>query len=91
MDEMLARGYAKKSTSPAPLGKTWYVSHHGVINPNRPGKIWMVFDCSAIVGVESINRNLLTGPDLTNQLIGVLIRLREEHVAIMAEIEAMFY
>ena len=51
----------------------------------------MVFDCSAEVGGESINRNLLTGPDLTNQLIGVLIRFREEHVAIMADIEAMFY
>ena len=51
----------------------------------------MVFDCSAEVGGESINKNLLTGPDLTNQLIGVLIRFREEHVAIMADIEAMFY
>ena len=91
MDDMLAKGYAKKSTSPAPLGKTWYIPHHGVFNPNKPGKIRVVFDCSAEVGGESINRNLLTGPDLTNQLIGVLIRFREEHVAIMADIEAMFY
>ena len=51
----------------------------------------MVFDCSAEVGGESINRNLLTGPDLTNQLIGGLIQFRQEHVAIMADIEAMFY
>ena len=33
----------------------------------------------------------MTGPDLTIQLIGVFIRFREEHVAIMADIEAMFY
>ena len=91
MDDMLTKGYAKKSASPAPLGKTWYIPHHGVFNPNKPGKIRVVFDCSAEVGGESINRNLLTGPDLTNQLIGVLIRFREEHVAIMADIEAMFY
>ena len=51
----------------------------------------MVFDCSAEVVGESINRNLMTGPDLTNQLIGVLIQSREEHVAMMADIEAMFY
>ena len=91
MDDMLTKGYAKKSASPAPLGKTWYIPHHGVFNPNKPGKIRVVFDCSAEVGGESINRNLLTGSGLTNQLIGVLIRFREEHVAIMADIDAMFY
>ena len=51
----------------------------------------MVFDCSAEVVGESINRNLMTGPDLTNQVIGALIQFREEHVAMMADIEAMFY
>ena len=91
MDDMLTKGYAKKSASPAPLGKTWYIPHHGVFNPNKPGKIRVVFDCSAEVGGESINRNLLTGSGLTNQLIGVLIRFREEHVAITADIDAMFY
>ena len=33
----------------------------------------------------------MTFPDLTNQLIGVLIRFREERVTIMADIEAMFH
>ena len=91
MDDMLAKGYAKKSTSPAPLGKTWYIPHHGVFNPNKPGKIRVLFDCSAEVGGESVNRNLFTGLDLTNQLIGALIQFREEHVAITADIEAMFF
>ena len=49
MDDMLTKGYAKKSASPAPLGKTWYIPHHGVFNPNKPGKIRVVFDCSAEV------------------------------------------
>ena len=88
---MLTKGYAKKSTSPVPLGKTWYITHHGVFNTNKPGKIRVVFDCSAEVGGDSINGNLMTGRDLTNQLIRVPIRYREEHVAIMADIEAMFY
>ena len=51
----------------------------------------VVFHCSADVGGESINRNVMTGPDLTNQLIGIFIRFREEHVAIRADREAMFY
>ena len=91
MDVMLEKAYAKESTSPAPLGKTWYICCHGVFNPNKPGKIRVVFDFSIEVGGESINRNLMTEPDLTNQLIGVLIRFQEEHVAIMTDIEAMFY
>ena len=91
MDDLLAKACAKKSISPAPLGKTWYILHHGVSNANKPGKIRVVFDCSAEVGEESVNRNLMTGPDLTSQLIGVLIRFREEHVAIMTDIEAMFH
>ncbi|KAK3727377.1 hypothetical protein QZH41_006033 [Actinostola sp. cb2023] len=31
------------------------------------------------------------GPDLTNSLVGVLTRFRQEPVALMADIEAMFY
>ena len=33
----------------------------------------------------------MSGPDLTNQIIGVLIRFRQEPIAIMADIESMFY
>ena len=51
----------------------------------------MVFDGSAEVDGESINRNLLTGPDLASQLIGIVIQLQEEHVAKMANIKAVFY
>ena len=29
--------------------------------------------------------------DLTNQIIGVLLRFREEHVGVMGDIEAMFH
>ncbi len=33
----------------------------------------------------------MQGPDLTNTLVGVLNRFRQEPVAIMADIESMFY
>ena len=39
----------------------------------------------------SLNNKLLQGPDLTNSLVGVLIRFRQENVVIMADIEAMFH
>jgi len=34
---------------------------------------------------------LLSGPDLTNSVLGVLIRFRQNAVAFMADIEQMFH
>lgn len=33
----------------------------------------------------------MQGPDLTNTLIGALVRFREEPIAVMADVESMFY
>ena len=76
MDNLLRGGYAKRSDA-SPAGKTWYIPHHGVYYPSKPGKICL-FDCSAEFQGRSINKELLSGPDLTNQIIGVLTRFREE-------------
>ena len=38
-----------------------------------------------------MNKQLIPGPGLTNQIVGVLIRFKEEQVAFMGDIEAMFY
>ena len=72
-------------------GKVWYIYHHGVYNTKKPGKIRVVFDCSAKFQGISLNSQLLPGPDLTNSLVGVLIRFRQESVALMSDIESMFY
>jgi len=50
-----------------------------------------VFDCSAKFQGTSLNDQLFKGPDLTNSLVGVLVRFRQDHVALMADIEAMFH
>ena len=54
-------------------------------------KIRVVFDCSFQYKATSINQNLRSGPDLTNQLIGVLHRDRLEPVAFMDDIQPMHY
>ena len=33
----------------------------------------------------------LSRPDLTKQIVGVLLRFREEQIAVMEDIEAMFH
>ena len=90
MDELINKEYARKCDCAGPEGKTWYVPHQGVVNPNK-GKIRVVFDCSSQYKGNLINQNLLSGPDLTNQLIGVLHRFRLEPVAFMASIQALYY
>ena len=70
--------------------KIWYLPHHTVQNPNKPGKIRRVANAASKYRGQSLNSNLLTGPDLLNSLLGILLRFRENPVAILADIESMF-
>ena len=67
-----------------------YVPHTGVYHPKKK-KIRVVFDCSAQYGGVSLNQQLLQGPDLINDLVGILLRFREEPVAFVADIKGMFH
>ena len=51
----------------------------------------MVFDCAARFRETSLNDQLLQGPDLTNNLTAVLLRFRQEPVALVADVEQMFH
>ena len=83
MDDLVANEFSRKATSPSTDDSTWYLPHHGVYQPFKPGKIRVVFDCSAEIYGTSLNKKLLPGPDLTSQLVGVLTRFRTEEVAFM--------
>ncbi|XP_071111155.1 uncharacterized protein [Haliotis cracherodii] len=71
--------------------RTWYLPHHGVMNPNKPGKVRVVFDAAASYLGTSLNDKLMTGPDLVNSLFGILQRFRLFEVAIAADIEGMYH
>ena len=68
----------------------WYLPHHPVTNINKPGKARRVLNASSIYKGVSLNSNLLTGPDLLTNLAGIVMRFREDQIAISADIEAMF-
>ena len=57
-------------------------------HPAKLGKIRVVFDCSSEYLGYALNKQLIPGPDLTNQIVGVLIRFREEQVAFIGDTEA---
>ena len=85
-----ARKLTKEEASKS-SDKTWYLPHHGVINENKPGKVRMVFDAASRVDNQSLNSSLSTGPDLLNSLLGVLLRFRKHRIAVIADVEKMFY
>ena len=92
MENLIQKGYAERVPNEKPInGKVWYIPHHGVYHPKKPNKIRVVFDCSAEYQGESLNRHLLRGPDLINNLVGVLCRFRHEDIALSCDIEGMFH
>ena len=93
--DIVAKGYVQRvpvqQKQSACEGKTWFIPHHGVYHLHKPGKVRVVFDCLAKYKGKSLNDLMLKGPDLTNSLLGVLTRFRQEPIAVMADIEAMFH
>ena len=94
MTEYISKRYARKCT-PEEAAKeslcTWYLPHHPVINPNKSGKLRIVFDAPAEFAGTSLNKNLLQSPDMTNSLVGVLLRFRQGRVGPAADVETMFH
>ena len=92
VQDYIDKGFARRVTpEEANDSEAWYIPHHAVVNPNKPGKTRVVFDFAAKFKGVSLNDNLLHGPDVVNSLISVLIRFRHESVAVLADMEAMLH
>ena len=94
LESVIQEGFAEKVPSEDLCradGKVWYIPHHGVYHSKKPEKIRVVFDCSAQFQGMSLNSELLQGPDLTNNLVGILLRFRQDPVAVMGDVQSMFH
>ncbi|KAJ8369824.1 hypothetical protein SKAU_G00098520 [Synaphobranchus kaupii] len=91
MEGIFKDGDAERAENESEKGNVWYIPHQGVYHPRKPDKIRVVFDCSAKYDGTALNDHLLTGPDLTNGLTGVLCRFRKHPIAIMCDVEKMFH
>ena len=69
MEDLVEKGYVTSAPPASTSGKTWYLPHHAVVHPAKPGKDCVVFDCSAKYRGHSLNDQLLPGPDLKNRLV----------------------
>lgn len=91
MQKVIDNHQAEQAPQPQPGQECWYLPTFGVYHPQKPGKIRVVFDSSAEYKGTSLNDVLLSGPNLNNTLIGVLLRFRRDQIAVTADVEQMFY
>ncbi len=78
IENLVKKGYAEPvedcdHRSDLPV---WFIPHHPVTNVDKPGKVRIVFDCAAKYQGMSLNDRVLQGPDLTNELLGELLRFK---------------
>ncbi len=94
INEYLTLGHARKLNAnelTSSSNRTWYLPHHGVVNPYKPSKVRVVFDAAAQFKGVSLNSALLTGPNIVTSSLTVLLRFRQRAVPISADIRKIFH
>ena len=92
MEENLSNGYAELvpyNNLRRRDGQVWYIPHHGV--PKGRDKVRVVFDCSAKFENMCLNDVLIPGPNLLNNMLGILLRFRTSHIAFTCDVKRMYY
>jgi hypothetical protein len=91
LDYIFSHGHAEVATPVKEDKEVWYIPIFGVYHLQKKDQIRVVFDSSAEQDGLFLNKVLLSGPDLTNSLLGVLLRFRQSPIAIIADIQKIFY
>ena len=95
MEEMSEMNFSRKLSNEdlkSYKGPIHYISHHKVVRPEKKSTpIRIVFNSSASYKGHRLNDYWLKGPDLLNNLCGVLLRFQEYEVVISADILKMYH
>lgn len=95
INEMEANGFCRKlSHDEMELykGNIYYISHHAVLTPQKKSTpVRIVFNSSEVYKGFCLNECWLKGPNLFNDLCGILMRFREQPVAICGDISKMYH
>lgn len=94
IEEYIVKGWARplseeelnQDTKPV-----YYLLHHGVYRPDKPSTpLGVVFDPACKYQGVSLNSFLYKGPCLIGNLLGVILRFREDPVALAGDISKMY-
>ena len=94
ISDMVRRGVAKKLTAADKDydGPVYYISHHEVLKPDsKSTPCRIVFNSSAKFMNETLNDYWVKGPDLINNLLGILIRFRENRIGVAGDVSKMYH
>ena len=73
-------------------GPVHYIAHYEVVRPEKKSTpVRIVFNSSASYQGHKLNDYWFKGPDLLNNLFGVVLRFRENEVAISGDISKMYH
>lgn len=95
IQDMVDRGVARKLSKEelkSWCGPKYYISHLAVQNPKSTSTpVRIVFNSSQTFRGTSLNACLAKGPEsYLNDLLGILLRWREEKIALVADIKKMY-
>ncbi|XP_062711977.1 uncharacterized protein LOC134289698 [Aedes albopictus] len=92
--EYTAKGYIRKLSEEEinrKVPRRWYLPVFPVTNPNKPGKVRIVWDAAASAHGTSLNSVLLKGPDMLCSLLAILLQFRERRIGLTGDIREMFH
>ena len=68
------------------------MSHHEVLrHESKSTPVRIVFNSSAVFQGDKLNDYWMKGPDLLNDLFGVLLRFRKNQAAMLGDISKMYH
>ena len=95
MKEMLEMKFCRKLTKEEDesyQGPVHYIPHHAVVRPEKKSTpIRIVFNSSCMFQGHQLNDYWMKGPDMLNNLFGVVLRFREREVALLGDISTMYH
>ena len=95
MNDLLERNVARiisEDELKAYKGPKYYISHHDVLKPeSQSTAMRIVFNSSAKLKGLCLNDCLAKGPSLLNNMLGILMRFRQDQFAFIGDISKMFH
>ena len=95
IDNMKERNVARKISveeMQSYAGPVHYIPHHEVLKPSSSSTpLRIVFNASAKYMGQCINDWWAKGPDVINNLCGILFRFRQDHVASVGDVTKMYH